>query len=78
MQKKSREILDSGSESDEDYVPPDEKKATAKTEEEQCGRIVDEDQLTGIDAIKSKKRNREIDDLFDLMNAEDPIKKAMN
>ena len=40
--------------------------------------ILDEDNLTGIEALKNKKRNREVDDLFELMNAEDPFKKALN
>ena len=35
----------------------------------------EEVELTGIAALKDKKRNREVDDLFDLMNEEDPFSK---
>ena len=76
MQKKNQNDLDdSDSSDDEDYVPPEEKGNKA---EEQQIKTVDEEELTGIAALKNRKRNREIDDIFDLMNAEDPIKKAMN
>ena len=63
------------SEEDEDYVPPEEK--NGKKDIESDHDKYDEDKLTGIEALKNKKRNREVDDLFDLMNAEDPIKKAL-
>ena len=62
------------SEEDEDYVPPEEK--NPKKVESDNDKY-DEDKLTGIEALKNKKRNREVDDLFDLMNAEDPFKKAL-
>ena len=76
MQKKNQtDLLDYDSEDDEDYVPPEEKGGKQKEAEVEA---VDEDQLTGIEALRNKKRNREVDDLFELMNAEDPIKKAMN
>ena len=55
-------------------MPPEDKNAK---EVETHQDIFDEDKLTGIEALKNKKRNREVDDLFDLMNAEDPIKKAL-
>ena len=57
-------------------MPPEDK--GAKEDEDEQANYVNEDQLTGIAALRNKKRNREIDDMFELMNAEDPIKKAMN
>ena len=62
------------SEEDEDYVPPEDKNGK---QDESDKEIFDEDKLTGIEALRNKKRNREVDDIFDLMNAEDPIKKAL-
>jgi hypothetical protein len=51
---------------DEDYVPSEDEKSAEYKEE-------DEPELTGIAALKERKRNREVDDLFELMNQEDPF-----
>ena len=71
--------LDEDSSEDDDYVP--DAKANKECEKEllkQNGPSKDdpEKELTGIDLIKLKKRQKETDDLWDLMNIEeDPIYK---
>lgn len=57
---------DYDSSDDEDYVPSEDIKESEEKEES-------EPELTGIAALKERKRNREVDDIFELMNQEDPF-----
>lgn len=56
---------------DEDYVPEEKHKADVAAKDEQSS-----EEETGVAALKTKKRQREVDDLFDLMNEEDDLLKA--
>ena len=51
---------------DENYVPSEDEEKSEQKEDS-------EPELTGIAALKERKRNREVDDLFELMNQEDPF-----
>ena len=63
------------SEEDDDYVPDAKAiKESEKELEKQNGtksKLEDDKELTGIQLLKEQKRQKETDDLFDLMNEED-------
>ena len=65
--------LESGE--DDDYVPDAKAiKESEKELEKQNGtksKLEDDKELTGLQLLKEKKRQKETDDLFDLMNEED-------
>ena len=62
--------MSDSSEDDGDYVPTlkDYKKAGVAPV---SSADQDEPELTGVAALREKKRLKEVDDLFDLMNQED-------
>ena len=76
--KKSNQDQEYDSSEDDDYVP--NAKAIEKTEKEiglQNGYVQDDNgPKTGLDLIKQKRRERETDDLWEMMQMdEDPIYK---
>jgi hypothetical protein len=71
MNKKGQQEYDSESE-DSDYNPNQDPNNSDKGED---SKAPVEREMTALEKIKDNKRNREVDDLFDLMNEEDPIMK---
>jgi hypothetical protein len=71
----SMQQLDDSS-SDDEYVPTaKELRQAEETGPKVKSGLSSEDELTGIALLKAKKRQREVDDLFDLMNEEDDYTK---
>ena len=73
MPAKHSDSDSSGSSDDQDYVPTAKELKQAEEPDTKKRREAssDDEQLTGVALLKEKKRQRDVDDLFALMNEQD-------